>query len=185
MKPSSLRIIKRSRYHPLLQMRKPKTRRLSHLPGLDSTPLEFGSQYKSSQGPFLNWGANSCPWRALGRKQLQEDSWPGDAPAGFMSCPGWTVWLLYERLSRAQRWNLFPLNDCKCQAARPGSSLRTHPGGGGPGRPEQACLMTSWLLLMQLEPRRRQWVPSQSLSNVLSRGPSRLRWCWDRGCCSN
>lgn len=131
MRPPVLRIIKRSTYHPLLQMRKPKIRLRSHLPGLDTAPLEFGSQHESSRGPFPNWGANSCPWRALGRKPLQEDSWPGDAPAGFMSCPGWTVWLPYERLSGAQRWNLFPLNDCKCQAARPGSSLRTHPGGGG------------------------------------------------------
>lgn len=135
MEPFILRIIKRSRRHPLLQMRKPKLRLLRTLPGLDTAPLELGSQYKSSLGPFPNWGANSCPWRALGRKQLQAGSWPGDLPAEFMSCPGWTVWLPYERLSRAQRWNLFPLNDCKCQAARPGCSLRTHPGGWRPGRP--------------------------------------------------
>lgn len=144
----------------------------------------------SSLGSFSNRGAKSCPWPALGMKQLQEENWPSDSPAGFMSRLGRTVWLLYERLRRAQRWNLFPLNDCKCQAARPGSSLRTHPGGWGPGRPERACRLTSWFPLMQLEPTRRQWVPTQSLSNVLSRGhgaprPPPERWRWDRGCCSN
>lgn len=189
MEPFILKIIKRSRHHPLLPMRKPKLRLPRNVPGLDTAPLELGSQYQSSLGPFPNWGANSCPWRALGKKQLRAESWPGALPAEFMSCPGWTVWLLYERLSRAQRWNLFPLNDCKCQAARPGCSLRTHPGGWRPGCPQLSMptdLMVAPNAIRATRRPRRPWF-HHSPSNVLSRGPSpsRLRWCWDRGCCSN
>lgn len=139
---------------------------LSDLPNLGASPLEVGSQDSSLSseshqfpGASPEVGCKQFPRQALRRKLLQE-GWPWDSPAGFMPCPGWTAWLPYERLRRAPRWNVFPLNDCKCQAARPGSFLRTHPSGWRPGRPERASPLTSWLLLKQLEPTRRPWVPA-------------------------
>lgn len=52
--------------------------------------------YTSSVPWNLSWAGvqTAAPWQALGRKQFQEESWPSDSAAGFMSCPGRTVWLL-------------------------------------------------------------------------------------------
>lgn len=110
--PLVLTTMKRSRLSSPFTPEKTKARERSSFPSPACCSLARNTVLSPLHpicclGPFPNWGANSCPWRALGMKQLQEGNWPRDSPAGFMSRPGRTVWLLYERLSRAQRWNLF------------------------------------------------------------------------------
>jgi hypothetical protein len=163
---------------------------------MEAAPLGFGSQShvlsplhpSSSLGPFPNQDANSCTLPSSGKEAAPGRAGPVTRQQDLRPVRGGQFGCCYERLSRAQRWNLFPLNDFKCQAARPQSSLCTH-GWLEARQLYQAYPLASWLLLGPLQPARRETVPELSLSNELSRGhsgPSRLRdGTGTEGCCFN
>lgn len=126
--------------HPSFTTEKNQSSEGSHSPALKAAHLRVAPntmfplpRTPPCPGTFveLAGGQTAAHWGALEEAAVLgvRGALAGASPAGFMSSPGWTAWLPYERLSRRQRWNLFPVNDCKCQAARPAGSLRTHPGG--------------------------------------------------------
>lgn len=66
---------------------------------------------------------------------------------------------------------LIPIKRLQMSGSTAGELLAHAPRRLEARPPVRACPLTSWFLLMQLEPTRRQWVPSHSLSNMLSGDP--------------